>query len=72
MLENRVLRNIFGPNRDEIRGDWRNPHNEELHNLYSWSNRIMKSRNMRSAGHIACIGAKKNEYRVLAGILEGK
>jgi hypothetical protein len=49
VLENRVLRRIFGPKRDEIRGEWRKLHNEELHNLYSSPNilRVIKSRRMR-------------------------
>jgi hypothetical protein len=48
--ENRVLRRIFGPKRDEVTGDWRKLHNEELHNLYSSPNRMMKSRRMRWQG----------------------
>jgi hypothetical protein len=65
VFENRVLRRIFGPKRDEVTGDWRKLHNEELHNLYSSPNifSIMKSNRMRWAGHIAqmwrrgmCIG----------------
>jgi hypothetical protein len=55
-----VLRRIFGPKRDEIIGGWRELHNEELHNLYSSANiiRIIKSRRMRWAGHVARIGRK--------------
>jgi hypothetical protein len=55
VFENRVLRRIFGPKRDEVTGDWRKLHNEELHNLYSSPNiiRKMKSRRMRWAGHVA-------------------
>jgi hypothetical protein len=55
VFENRVLRRIFGPKRDEVTGDWRKLHNEELHNLYSSPNRIrmVKSRRMRWAGHVA-------------------
>jgi hypothetical protein len=55
VFENRVLRGIFGPKRDEVRGDWRKLHNEELHNLYSSANtiRTIKSRRMRWAGHVA-------------------
>jgi hypothetical protein len=52
---NRVLRRIFGPKRDEVMGDWRKLHNEELHNLYSSPNiiRMIKSRRMRWVGHVA-------------------
>jgi hypothetical protein len=55
VFENRVLRRIFGPKRDEVTGDWRKLHNEELHNLSSSPNiiRIIKSRRMRWAGHVA-------------------
>jgi hypothetical protein len=55
VFENRVLRRIFGPKRDEVTGEWRKLHNEELHDLYSSPNiiRIIKSRRMRWAGHVA-------------------
>jgi hypothetical protein len=55
-------------------GDWRKLHNEELHNLYSSPNiiRMMKSRRMRWAGHVARMGEKRNAYRILVGKLEGK
>jgi hypothetical protein len=55
MFENRVLRRIFGPKRDEVTGDWRKLHNEELRDLYSSPSiiRIIKSREVRWAGHIA-------------------
>jgi hypothetical protein len=67
--ENRVLRRIFGPMRDEIIGGWRKLHNEELHNLYSSPNmmRLIKSRKMGWAGHVACMGEKLNAYRILVG-----
>jgi hypothetical protein len=54
VLENRVLRRIFGPKRDEVTGDWRKLHNEELHNFYSSPNiiRMIKSRTMRWAGDV--------------------
>jgi hypothetical protein len=55
VFENRVLRRIFGAKRDEVMGNWRKLHNEELHNLYSSSNiiRMIKSRRMRWAGYVA-------------------
>jgi hypothetical protein len=60
VFENRVLRGIFGPNRDEVMGDWRKLHNEELHNLYSSPHKIrmIKSRRMRWAGHVARMGRR--------------
>jgi hypothetical protein len=60
VFENRVLRRIFGPKRDEVTGDWRKLHNEELHNLYSFPSiiRIIKSRRMSWAGHVAQLGRR--------------
>jgi hypothetical protein len=60
VFENRVLRRIFGPRRDEVTGDWRKLHNEDLHNLYSSPNifRLMKSRRIRRAGHVAKMGRR--------------
>jgi hypothetical protein len=74
VFENRVLRRIFGPKRDEMTGEWRKLHNEELHDLYSVSNiiRIMKSRRMRWAGHVSRMGEKNNAYRLLVGKARGK
>jgi hypothetical protein len=74
VFENRVLGRIFGPKRDEGTGDWRKLHNEELHNLYSSPSlvRIIKSRRMRWAGHVARLGEKRNAYRILVGKPEGK
>jgi hypothetical protein len=65
VLENRVLR----PKRDEETGGWRKLHNEELHNLYSSPSiiRIIRSRRMRWAGHVARMGAKRNACRILVG-----
>jgi hypothetical protein len=62
-----VLRGIFGPKRDEVTGGWRKLHNEELHNLYSSPSiiRMIKSRMMRWAGHVARMGEKRNAYRIL-------
>jgi hypothetical protein len=66
VFENRVLRRIFGSKRDEVTGDWRKLHNEELHNLYSSPSiiRIIKSRRTRWAGHVARRGDKRNAYRI--------
>jgi hypothetical protein len=74
VFENRVLRSKFGPKRDEVTGDWRKLHNEELHKLYSSPNiiRMIKSRRMIWAGHVARMGETRNAYRVLVGKPEGK
>jgi hypothetical protein len=74
VFENRVLRRIFGPKRDEGSGGWRKLHKEELHDLYSSPSilRIMKSRRKRWAGHVARMGEKRNAYRLLIGKPEGK
>jgi hypothetical protein len=74
VFENRVLRNIFGPKRDEVKGEWRKLHKEELRDLYSSPSitRIIKSRWMRWAGHVACMGKKRNVCRLLVGKPEGK
>jgi hypothetical protein len=74
VFENRVLRRIFGPRRDEVTGEWRKLHNEELHNLYSSPNiiRMINSRIMRWAGHIVRMGETRNAYRILVGKPEGK
>jgi hypothetical protein len=73
-LENRVLRRIFGPKRDGVTGGWGKMHNEERHNLYSSPSiiRIIKSRRMRWAGHVARMGEMRNVYRLLVGKPEGK
>jgi hypothetical protein len=74
VFENRVLRRIFGPKRDEATGEWRRLHNEELNDLYSSSNviRVIKSRRMRWAGHVAHMGQKRGAYRILVGRPEGR
>jgi hypothetical protein len=74
MFENRVLRKIFGPKRDEVNGEWRKLHNEELRDLYSSPSiiRLIKSRRMRWVGHVARIGEKRNAYRLLVGSPWGK
>jgi hypothetical protein len=70
VFENKVLRMIFGPKRDEVR----KLHNEELRDLYSSPSmiRIIKSRRMRWAGHVVRMGEKRNAYRLLVGKPEGK
>jgi hypothetical protein len=74
VFENRVLRRIFGSKRDEVTGEWRKLHKEELRDLYSSPSiiRIMKSRRMMWAGHVARMGEKINAYRLLVGKPEGK
>jgi hypothetical protein len=74
VIENRVLRRIFGPKRDGMTGGWRKLHNEEFHNLYSSPSiiRIIKSRSVGWAGHVAGMEEKRNVYRLLVGNPEGK
>jgi hypothetical protein len=74
VFENRVLRRIFGPKRDEATGEWRRLHNEERNDLYSSPNIIwvIKSRRMRWAGHVARMGEKRGVYRNLVGRPEGR
>jgi hypothetical protein len=70
----RVLRGIFGSKRDEVTGNWRKLHNEELNDLYCSPNtvRVIKSRRMRWVVHVACIGERKEAYRILVEKPEGK
>jgi hypothetical protein len=74
VFENRVMRKIFGPMRDGVTRGWRKLHNEELHNLHSSPSiiRIIKSRRMRWAGHVARMGEKRNVYSLLVGKPEGR
>jgi hypothetical protein len=74
VFENRVLRRIFGPKSDEVTGEWRKLHNEELHNLYSspYIIRQLKSRQMRWVGHVAHMGEERKVYKVLVGKPKGK
>jgi hypothetical protein len=67
VFENRVLRRIFGPKRDEVTGEWRKLHNKELRDLYSSPSiiRIIKPRRMRWAAHLARMVEKRNVYRLL-------
>jgi hypothetical protein len=74
VFENEVLRRIFGPKKDEVTGEWRKFHNEELHNLYSSPDiiRQVKSRRMWWAGHVARMGEEIKVYKVLVGKPEGR
>ena len=74
VFEHMVFRRIFGPRRDEVTGEWRRLRNEELNDLYSSPNivRMIKSRRMRWAGHVARMGEKRGVYRVLLGKPEGR
>jgi hypothetical protein len=74
VFENRVLRRIFVPKRDEVTGEWRKLHNEELHNLYSSPDIItqVKSRPMRWTGHVARMGEERKVYKVFGGNVRGK
>jgi hypothetical protein len=74
VFENKVLRRIFGPRRDEVTGEWRKLHNEELNDLYSSPNTVwvIKWRRMRWAGDVARMGKARGVYRVLMGKPEGK
>jgi len=69
VFENRVLRRIFGPRRDKVRGEWRRLRNKELNDFYSSPNivQVIKSRRMRWAGHVAHMGEERGVYRVLVG-----
>ena len=69
VFENMVLRRIFGPRRDEVTGEWRRLHNEELNDLYFSPNivRVIKSRRMRWAGHLARMGRDRGVYSILVG-----
>jgi hypothetical protein len=74
VFENRLLRRIFGPKKDEVMGEWRKLHCRELHNVYSSPDiiRQIKSRRMRWAGHVARMGEERNVYRVLVGKPKGQ
>jgi len=74
MFENRVLWRIFGPKRNEVTGKWRKLHNEELNDLYSSPSivQVIKLRRMMWPGHVAYMGERRGEYRVLVGKPEGK
>ena len=74
MFENRVLKRIFGPKRNEVTGKWRKLYNEELVDLYSSANivRVIKWRKMKWMGHVARMGERRDVYRILMGKPEGK
>jgi hypothetical protein len=73
VFENWVLREMFGPTKDKVTGEWRRLHNEELHDLYSSLNilQVINSR-MRWARHVAWMGEARGGYRILVGKPEGK
>jgi hypothetical protein len=74
MFENRVLRGIFAPKRDEVTGEWGKLHNDKLNDLYSLPNivRVVKSKRMRWAGHVARMGLERGLHRVWVRKPEGK
>jgi hypothetical protein len=74
LFENRLLRRMFGPKRDEATGEWRRLHNEKLNYFYSSPNiiRVIISRRMRWEGHVARMGEKRGVYRILVGRPEGR
>jgi hypothetical protein len=69
VFENKVLRRIFGPERDQVTGEWRRLHNKELYDLYFSQNiiRVIKSKRLRWAGHVARMGERRGAYRVSVG-----
>jgi hypothetical protein len=74
LIENRVLRRVFGPKRDEVTGERIKLHNEKLNDLYSLPNivRVVKSRRMRWAGRVARMGEGRGGHRVMVGKPEGR
>jgi hypothetical protein len=74
VFENRVLRRIFGPRSNEVTGEWKKLHNEELNDLYSSPNivRVIKTRRMRWAGHVSRMGEGRGVYRILVGNPKGR
>jgi hypothetical protein len=74
VFENKVLRRIFGPKRDEVTGEWRRLHNNKLYALYSSPSiiQVIKSRRLRWAGHVAGMGERRGAYRALVGKPQGR
>ena len=74
VFDKRVLRRIFGPKRNDLAGEWRKLHNEELSDLYFSPNivRVIKSRRMRWAEHAVCMGQRRGVYRIVLGKTDGK
>jgi hypothetical protein len=74
VFENRVLRRVFGPKRNEVTGGWRKLHDEELHGLYSSPRivRVIKARRMRWAGHVVRMWEVRGAYNILVGRPEGR
>ena len=74
VFQNRVLRRIFGPKREEVRGEWRKLYKEEFNDLYSspYIVRVIKSRRMRWEEYVASVGERRGVYRVLVGKREEK
>jgi hypothetical protein len=74
VFKNRMLRKTFGPKRDEVTGEWKRLHNEELYDLYVLRNiiRVIKSRRMRWAGNVGLVEEKRGACRILKGKPEGK
>jgi len=74
VIETRMMRRMFGPKRDKITGKWRKLHKEELSDLYSSPNivRVIKSRRLRWAGHVALMGERRSVHRILVVKPEGK
>ena len=72
VFDNRVLKRIYGSKRDEVRGEWRKLHKEELNDLYSSPNIVQVNKSMGWAGHVACIGENRGVYRVYVGKPEEK
>ena len=72
VFENIVLRRIFGPKRDEVAGEWRKLHNEELNDLYSSPNIFRLDNIQRWARHVACMGERRGVYRIFVGKPKGR
>jgi hypothetical protein len=75
VFENQVLRRISGPTREKVAGNWKTLHNEDLHNLYTYTSpniiRVIKSREMKWVGHVPCMKEMRNAYGILANKPKG-